>query len=306
MKIAYLILCHSNPKHIARLVNKLFSENCHCFIHVDKKVNIEPFKKELQDCNNFTILKDRKEVYWGGYSSIEATITLMKAALERDVFDRFVILQGLDYPIKSNKEIEEFFIENKKIEFILAQNISIRSDSRSIHKYRLYHYLDNPNSIAAKVTEKLKTYFLKKDFIPHFKPNWVCDIYGNKMHIYQGCAQIALTRNAVKYIVEFNKKNNKFNKYFKTMFAVDESYFHTIIYNSEFKENASGIIEKEFPRLVDFKNLTYFEYPGDTVCITVLKDIKDYNKLKESGYLFFRKATEESYRLLDYIDEFHR
>lgn len=38
MKIAYLILCHVDPKHIARLVRKITdkTENM-AFIHVDKK-----------------------------------------------------------------------------------------------------------------------------------------------------------------------------------------------------------------------------------------------------------------------------
>ncbi len=39
MKIAYLILCHCDPAHIARLANKLTSETLNSvFIHVDKKV----------------------------------------------------------------------------------------------------------------------------------------------------------------------------------------------------------------------------------------------------------------------------
>lgn len=305
IKIAYLVLCHSNPKHIARLVKKLSSDENHIFIHVDKKTDIRPFITELQPFKNCTILNNRVKVFWGGYSSIEATILLMKSALEKGEFDRFVILQGLDYPIKSNQEIEKFFSENKNTEFICAQNVSIRNDARSIHKYRLYHFLDNPHSLKNRIAKKIKAYCLKKNIMFHFKPNYVKDNSGKKMEIFQGCAQIALTKDAVQYIVDFNKKNKNFNKFFKTTFAVDESYFHTILFNSKFKENTTGIINKDFPRLLDFRNCTYFEYPDNTVSITILKNAEDYKKLKESGYLFFRKATEESSNLLDYIDSIH-
>ncbi len=305
IKIAYLVLCHSNPAHIARLVKKLSWGENHVFVHVDKKTDIQPFTEKLESLKNCTVLDKRVEVFWGGYSSIDATILLMKTALLKGEFDRFVILQGLDYPIKNNDEIEKFFIDNKETEFISAQNISIRKDARSIHKYRLYHFLDNPHSIRAMIWQRIKMYCLKKDIMISFKPNTVKDNSGNKMEIFQGCAQIALTKDAVQYIVEFNEKNKKFNKFFKTMFAVDEAYFHTIIYNSKFREKATGIINKEFPKLLDFRNLTYFEYPDVAVIITVLKDKKDYEKLKNSGYLYFRKVTEESYRLLDYIDNIH-
>ncbi len=39
MKIAYLILCHIDPKHIRRLVNKLtYKKDNGCFLNIDKKV----------------------------------------------------------------------------------------------------------------------------------------------------------------------------------------------------------------------------------------------------------------------------
>ena len=52
----------------------------------------------------------------------------------------------------------------------------------------------------------------------------------------------------------------------------------------------------------DFENLTYFEYP---VYVTLFKEKKDWEKLKRSGFLFFRKASSESKELLDFIDEEH-
>lgn len=50
MKIAYLILCHTDPKHIRRLINKLtYKTDNRCFVHIDKKSNLVNFKKELND-----------------------------------------------------------------------------------------------------------------------------------------------------------------------------------------------------------------------------------------------------------------
>lgn len=79
MKIAYLILCHTDPKHIRRLINKLtYKTDNRCFVHIDKKSNLVNFKKELNDLPQTTILKNRTDISWGSYSSIDATIDLMR------------------------------------------------------------------------------------------------------------------------------------------------------------------------------------------------------------------------------------
>lgn len=69
MKIAYLILCHIDPKHIRRLVQKITdgTEN-EAFVHVDKKSNISPFKAELENCTQVHFLENRIKISWGRLS----------------------------------------------------------------------------------------------------------------------------------------------------------------------------------------------------------------------------------------------
>lgn len=311
MKIAYLLLCHIDPEHIARLANKLTNDTMdEVFVHVDGKSNIEPFSEVLKGNTQVHVLEDRVDIYWGGYSSVEATIKLFRAALSSGEFDRFVILQGLDYPIKSNKEIHAFFEENMDKEFIRAQNISDCSNPKEIHKYSLYWYLDKPKKKAARVRRWIintinNRFFLKKWIIPHFKKNYVKDRTGRKMKIYQGSAQFGATRQLAEYIVNFYDENEGFNRYFRSMYAPDEAYFHTIVYNSPFIEHTPDKKADTRPNLsvIELKNLTYFEYP---VYVMLFTQKSDWPKLRDSGFLYFRKASSESKELLDYIDEQHR
>ena len=218
-------------------------------------------------------------------------------------FDRFVILQGLEYPIKTNQEIHNFFEENQKKEFILAQNISETTNPKEKHKYSLFWYLDSTYSIGVKVIHKLNSaLFIKTGIIPAFKSNYVRDSSGAKMQVYQGCAQFGVTRQLAEYIVKFHDENSEFNRYFKTMYAPDESYFHTIVYNSPFVKNTPDGKAITRPHLTNFENLTYFEYP---TTVTLFTRSNDWTKLRDSGFLFFRKASSESKELLDYIDEQH-
>ena len=41
------------------------------------------------------------------------------------------------------------------------------------------------------------------------------------------------------------------------------------------------------------------------ITVTLFKEKKDWPKLRDSGFLYFRKASGESRELLDYIDQIH-
>lgn len=171
-----------------------------------------------------------------------------------------------------------------------------------MHKYSLYWNLDS-KTMRAKIARKINSLlFLKTGMIPAFKPNYTKNSSGLKMQIYQGCAQFGVTRQLAEYIVKFHDENPEFNKYFQTMYAPDESYFHTIVYNSSFVKNTPDGKAVTRPNLTCFENLTYFEYPET---VTIFTEKNDWPKLRDSGYLFFRKASSESKELLDYIDEQH-
>lgn len=306
MKIAYLILCHTDPNHIKRLTNKITKDSGNeAFVHVDGKSDIAPFEHALKDNAHVHMIKQRFNVYWGGYASIEATIALFREALSTGSFDRFVIIQGLEYPIKTNQEIHAFFEANADKEFILAQNISDCRNPKETHKYSLYWPLDNVHrSLIGKTICTLNyRLFLKSGIIPHFKKNYARSATGKEMAIHQGCAQFSVTRQLAEYIVNFHDENADFNRYFKTMYAPDEAYFHTIVYNSPFIAQTPDGKAVTRSHLTDFENLTYFEYP---VYVTLFTKKSDWPKLRDSGFLFFRKASSESKELLDYIDEQHQ
>lgn len=129
-----------------------------------------------------------------------------------------------------------------------------------------------------------------------------CIIDGHKKPIYRGWAQISLTNEAVKYILDVVKRNPQLLKRFSRIYAPDESFFHTIVLNSLFAENAE-IIEESKKSIPNMLNLTYFEYPDE---IRVFKNHIEYAELKETKCLFFRKVTtKESQDLLNYIDMIH-
>lgn len=296
MKIAFLVLCHIDEEHIKRLANKLTEfKFFDVFIHVDLKSDIERFKKLLENNYSVYFVKDRYDVSWGGYSAINATMSLIETAYNNYDYDRYVLLQGLDYPLKSNDELYKFFCENSKVQYIRGCNISASKDKYFYSKCRYYLFYDNRN-ILKKILNKMSFLFNLK-----FKSGYIYD--EAKYDVYWGSAQWALTGECIKYILEFHKSHKKFNDYFKYVFAADELFFTTIVFNSKYsKFTSSKGPEQENRGLENWRNLHYFEYGS---CIRVFTK-EDFDMLIETGCLFFRKATTAiSSPLLDMIDTKH-
>lgn len=111
MRIAFLNLCHTDPKIVERVANKLTKNpDFDMYVHVDAKTDIAPFQELLKDNKQVYFLNKRHKVYFGGYHAILATIELLETALKSNRnYDYVVALQNLDYPIKSNDYIKEFF-----------------------------------------------------------------------------------------------------------------------------------------------------------------------------------------------------
>ena len=83
MKIAYLINCHKNMKHVSRLAHRIHSEDSHVFIHVDKKVDdheIESLRSYTCDLNHCYISEVRIDGKLDDRSLVDIVMTLISDA----------------------------------------------------------------------------------------------------------------------------------------------------------------------------------------------------------------------------------
>ncbi|WP_251130820.1 beta-1,6-N-acetylglucosaminyltransferase [Exiguobacterium sp. s157] len=296
MRVSFLILCHTDENHIARLAKKLSEhENFDIYIHLDAKVDIEKFRCQLLNHKSVYFVDERYDVSWGGFSAIKATMSLIKEAIKNENYDRYVLLQGLDYPLKSNDYIYDFFKKNSDVEFIRGCNVTNSKDRYFYSRAKYYLYYDQINTFK-KIFNKASFWLDLK-----MKSGYLYD--QKKYEVYWGSAQWALTGNCINYIFDVYSNQEKFNNYFKSMFPVDELYFQTIVFNSEyFSKTSMEGPEEEKKGLVNWRNLHYFEYPDDIKVFT----LNDYNFLKDRTELFCRKVnTKYSLDLLNLIDKEH-
>jgi hypothetical protein len=129
-RVAFLILAHHEPKLLHRLLERLSADWAHCFVHVDRKADIKQFQDEVPRKNvTFLPMSQRVSVHWCGYSASSAILNLMRYAMtSAHQPSRFVLLSGVDYPIRSMDHIGQAISEDK--EFIhIDREIDSTGDS---------------------------------------------------------------------------------------------------------------------------------------------------------------------------------
>lgn len=221
-------------------------------------------------------------------------------ALRTDKFDKFILLQGADYPLYSPKIIHEFLDRHKDEEFCKSYDISDSVERKHYMKIAGFHVFDG---IANPIYYVLNRFFVffNSFGIKYRSCYFKCN--GTKWHIYHGWAQWCLSYSCIKFIYDFYNKSRKYNAYFKHRFPPDELYFQTLIQNSPFKNKLSVYTlfsaqnKKESTNL----NLTYFEYPK---YVRVFSQAEELDTLKRTGALFIRKVdSDKSVALLNRIDD---
>lgn len=260
MRIAFLILAHKNPGQLERLLKALQHPAFDFYIHLDKKINEEPFKY-LADLKNVFFIKKRVKVYWATFSVVQSIINGY-TEIDLNKYDYVQVISGQDFPLKPADEIYAYILKRKGTEFITCRTMEDGGEWPVAARVKRYYFL----------SWRIPGNYRLGDFItavlPERKFPLGYEIVGREMWH-------TLTTNAIKYCLHFLKKNPAVTRYFKYCWSPDEIVFSTILYNSSFRNNIAD-------------NLSYIDWSeGLANPKTFTK--ADYNLLKNSEKLFARK-----------------
>lgn len=315
MRIAYLVYAHQHPDQLARLIHALDAEFAAFFVHIDAKVDARPFIDRVGPSPRVVFVADRVKVYWMGYSQVEATLALMRAAargVQNGPFDRYVLLSGSDYPIRSNRHIREIFLRSPDTEYLMFWKLE--DNPEWLHKIERYHLLDS------RLTNRRAGFAPTRAFyqVAH---GLIHGVLPKRRHPpglipYGGSSWWMLTHGAVSCALDYLDRHPDFVRFYRRTHAPDELVFHTILMNSPFGANVHNRSRyEEFMRLWmnggdartvmlmghEF-NLRYIEWdPAREFPATL--DERDYRALEATNCLFARKMHPvRSSGLLDLID----
>ena len=114
--IAYIILAHSNPLHLDKLVDEL-AYNESVFVNIDSH--------NLTQYSDLCLKHQVPNFHagdWGGFGTIKAILNLLENAVKKDV-THIVLLTGSDYPIVPPDYISDFFDANKDTSFMSCKKL---------------------------------------------------------------------------------------------------------------------------------------------------------------------------------------
>ena len=290
-KHAFLILAHTQPKLLKRLLKRLDHRNVDIFLHLDKKsVFNETELLESVKLSNLYLTR-RLPVTWGGYSMIQAELVLLEEATSAGNYKYYHLLSGQDYLLQHIDNILNYYDKTPDINYI-----SFKEDEVPIFIDRLrltYPFQD----LIGRTHSGL--YYLQR----------CLNIIQKTFHLYRkipasigyGSQFFDITDDFARWIV-----NNQANweHIYKNTVCGDEMFVQALylMYSKENNAKLCCQMESDFntfdrggltiKRAIDWKRGRPYVWAKD-----------DYDMLTSSPLLFVRKVDEtRSKELLDKLD----
>ena len=233
LRIAFLILAHGDAPQLERLCRALQPHSI--FVHVDGKTADFPFDRIVR-LPGVTFVKPPIKVHWGDFSMVEATLALIKKAQDAGVFGRFLLLSGACYPVKPMASLEAAFEKDPRREWINLTQIN-----RDSH---LAHLIGRRWRMAPLVRQSALDAKLRS------ARNKVTKTMGRdleheiQMTPYFGSQWWALTNDCTAMVMKFVKSHPGFVNAYRSVYAPDEHFFHTIVGNSSFAASANHVDDR--------------------------------------------------------------
>lgn len=303
MKIAFLILAHDNPQHLRRLIAALQGADSSFFVHIDGKRRLSDVR--VPSLPNVHCVSPRSCVYWGRFSMVQATLRLIDAALGAAPSpDYLVLLSGVDYPICPTTHIFRFFEKHNGNQFINMVRMPNTAADKTLLRLELHCVQVPPTppgltllnralfKVASIATDLLaKQVGYRRDFRKAIAP---CEPYG-------GGQWWAITADAARHIQRFVRDRPEFVRFFRHTLIPDETFFHTILGNSEFASRLRHSVAfadwsrpyGRHPAYIDEEHLSLFERQ---------RPFRVADAFGEGDILIARKFCDASGPLVDRID----
>lgn len=277
-RIAFILLCHKDPKGVIAQANRLTATGDYVAIHYDGRSDPGDFaliRNALSDNPGVVFAPRRRKCGWGEWSLVGATLEVARLVVETfPQATHFYMLSGDCMPIKSAEYAHAFldaedcdYIEN--FDFFESDWIKTGfKEDRLIYRH-WFNERTQPNRFYAsyKLQKRLKlTRQPPSDIKVMIGSQWWC-----------------LRRQTLEKVLEFCTNRPDVMRFFSTTWIPDETFFQTIV--------PHVVPRKELRE----RTLTYLVFTDYGMPITFYND--QYDLLLGQNYLFARKISPEAIRL---------
>lgn len=274
-KQAYLITAYKDFDAVYELASFLAQED-EVLIHVDKKsreIGEKEIEKlnEMEGCTAVSIYS----IAWGGYTHVQAFLTLMEMALEKEDVTYVHFLTGEDFPVRSPKWLHDTFTNEEHIYLSYMEEKDFNDAVRK--RYYYYNFFQNRN-VKNPFLWQLQNMTVRIQKLLGVRRKKL----GEFSKIYKGLVYISMPRAAAEDILYYIKENPAYEKAMYYCQIPEEFFFHTLLLNEGFCEG------KWKPQIVD-RELRYMNWERGDGSGPVYLETEDYESIAAGKYCFARK-----------------
>ncbi len=243
-KHAYIIVVNSNFKVVKTCLRLLDDLRNDIYLLVDKKTKTcDDICADLKQIVVWSrIVFVCKSVNLGGYSQIDAVLTLLDKVLsDNQKYTYIHFLQGSDLPIKSQDHIHHYFDEQNNKEYVNMD----KQNTFGNFKCQYYHlFCDNKYFRFNRIVKAFNFGFVTMQKIFGIRRN-------TDIKLYHGSALFSITANFAAHVLS---RKAEIKKRFRWTLAADEVFLQTILMSSPYKDNtiAVDIRHTSNARLIDW------------------------------------------------------
>ncbi len=267
LKVAALVLSYRYPAGIAALARYFAAGDVDMFIHVDKKIDDAPFRQAAGSAGvgNNVFLQDRVEMFWRGFTMIEASIRLVLLAKSSRRYDRYLIISDDSLPLVTPADLCE------RLQFESDYLAAVPAPGLASERYDRFFMFDSRATqvrwipvVDREVTLDTSRRLTRLDALRE-RGKKPLDTY------YSGSQWMGLTSAAVDLILESWAKDDWLRESFEFSEVPDESYFHTILSRAIWQP------------------LTYVDW-STPLPPRIFKTIEEISSVNPKGAMFLRKV----------------
>ncbi len=130
-RFAYMLLTHKDPHHVEELAGRILdlSPTGHVVIHHDLASEPLPWQGQPPDRVHFV---DRRQVLWGDWSIVDATLRMIRFAHDELDADWFVMLSGEHRPVVDLEQWEADTLASDADAFVEASSLASQTALRPL------------------------------------------------------------------------------------------------------------------------------------------------------------------------------
>ncbi|MDT1063700.1 DUF5928 domain-containing protein [Paracoccus sp. CPCC 101403] len=277
-RIAFILLCHKDPKGIIAQAKRLTASGDYVAIHFDARASQRDFdqiRTALADNPGVVFTGRRRKCGWGEWSLVAATVDAVRAAVGAfPLATHFYMLSGDCMPIKS-AEYAHAFLDAEDCDYIESFDFFksnwIKTGMRE--ERLIYRHWFNERT-------QPKRFYSSYEMQKRFK---LTRPIPADIQVMIGSQWWCLRRQSVERVLEFCDSRPDVMRFFSTTWIPDETFFQTIV--------PHVVPRKE----IRTRTLTYLVFTDYGMPVTFYND--HYDLLMGQNYLFARKISPEALRL---------